>query len=224
MRCTYQVNSGVWYYEVTVLTNGIMQIGFATKLSKFLNYNGYGIGDDGYSVGYDGCRRLVWHNAESQAHEHQAWHEGDVVGFLLDIDSETIIFSLNGAQLSTPHKTIFNEAKTGFFAAASFMSFQHALFNFGREPFKYPPKIKFSTFNDFGSLLDSEKIILPRKVKLDNLRKTTINEENCTLCYDNMANVVLKPCNHSGYCETCIKRLSTCPICRSDIESIEKPN
>ena len=29
---------GVWYYEVTILTAGVMQIGWATKDSKFLNH------------------------------------------------------------------------------------------------------------------------------------------------------------------------------------------
>ncbi len=38
VRCTHQVRSGAWYYEVTVITSGIMQIGWATKDSKFLNY------------------------------------------------------------------------------------------------------------------------------------------------------------------------------------------
>ena len=38
VRCTFQCDTGHWYYEVTVLTRGVMQIGFATKSSKFLNY------------------------------------------------------------------------------------------------------------------------------------------------------------------------------------------
>ena len=38
VRCTFQVDSGIWYYEVTVVTAGVMQIGWATKDSKFLNY------------------------------------------------------------------------------------------------------------------------------------------------------------------------------------------
>ena len=38
VRCTFQCDSDCWYYEVTVLTKGVMQIGFATKSSKFLNY------------------------------------------------------------------------------------------------------------------------------------------------------------------------------------------
>lgn len=32
------MDSGVWYYEVTVITSGVMQIGWATKDSKFLNH------------------------------------------------------------------------------------------------------------------------------------------------------------------------------------------
>ena len=38
VRCTFQVDSGVWYYEALIVTAGVMQIGWATKNSKFLNY------------------------------------------------------------------------------------------------------------------------------------------------------------------------------------------
>ena len=38
VRCTFQVDTGVWYYEVLIVTAGVMQIGWATKDSKFLNY------------------------------------------------------------------------------------------------------------------------------------------------------------------------------------------
>lgn len=40
VRCTFQVDSGIWYYEVTLLTDGVMQIGWATKSSSFLNHVG----------------------------------------------------------------------------------------------------------------------------------------------------------------------------------------
>jgi len=42
-ECTATVHfiSGVWYYEVTLLTAGVMQIGWATKDSKFLNHVSY---------------------------------------------------------------------------------------------------------------------------------------------------------------------------------------
>lgn len=38
VRCTAQVDSGVWYYEVLIVTPGVMQIGWATKDSSFLNH------------------------------------------------------------------------------------------------------------------------------------------------------------------------------------------
>lgn len=38
VRCTFCVDAGVWYYEVTVVTSGVMQIGWATRDSKFLNH------------------------------------------------------------------------------------------------------------------------------------------------------------------------------------------
>lgn len=38
VRCTFQVDSGIWYYEVHIITSGVMQIGWATKDSIFLNH------------------------------------------------------------------------------------------------------------------------------------------------------------------------------------------
>lgn len=38
VRCTAQADSGVWYYEVLIITPGVMQIGWATKSSNFLNH------------------------------------------------------------------------------------------------------------------------------------------------------------------------------------------
>lgn len=46
------------------------------------------------------------------------------------------------------------------FPAASFMSFQQCRFNFGAEPFRYPPKRFFNVFNDVGKLKPQEKVRL----------------------------------------------------------------
>ncbi|KAK9739419.1 SPRY domain [Popillia japonica] len=66
VRCTAQADEGSWYYEVMIITPGVMQIGWATKNSNYLNHEGYGIGDDKFSLAYDGCRRLIWYNAKSE--------------------------------------------------------------------------------------------------------------------------------------------------------------
>ncbi|XP_064640235.1 RING finger and SPRY domain-containing protein 1-like [Lineus longissimus] len=216
VRCTFQVESGVWYYEVKIITSGVMQIGFATKHSKFLNYEGYGIGDDEFSIAYDGCRQLIWHNAHSEAHLHPCWKPGDILGLLLDVDGEKIVFSLNGKSLA-PNGKLFKNAKSGFFAAASFMSFQQCEFNFGLYPFASPPARKFSTFNEHGYLSDEQKVILPRHKKLALLRAVSVKEDSCTLCFDNRATVILQPCAHTGFCMTCALQLENCPLCREVI-------
>lgn len=137
------------------------------------------------------------------------------------MDNQKVIFSLNGVQL-LPCKKLFSSATSGFFAAASFMSFQQCIFNFGATPFKYPPmNCKFQSFNDFGILSVDEKIILPRKIKLAMLKEVDIKEDSCTICFDKKADIILLPCRHKGFCDECGKKLSICPICRGDIEEKE---
>lgn len=218
VRCTFCVDTGVWYYEVTVVTSGVMQIGWATRDSKFLNHEGYGIGDDEYSCAYDGCRQLIWYNARSKPHVHPCWKEGDTVGFLLDLNEKQMIFCLNGNQLP-PEKQVFSSTVSGFFAAASFMSYQQCEFNFGARPFKYPPSMKFSTFNDYAFLTAEEKIILPRHRRLALLKQVSIRENCCSLCCDEVADTQLKPCGHSDLCMDCALQLETCPLCRKEIVS-----
>lgn len=58
---------------------------------------GYGIGDDKYSLAYDGCRKLIWYNAKTEPQSSSAWQPGDILGCLLDLDKKEIIFSINGA-------------------------------------------------------------------------------------------------------------------------------
>lgn len=218
VRCTFCVDAGVWYYEVTVVTSGVMQIGWATRDSKFLNHEGYGIGDDEYSCAYDGCRQLIWYNARSKPHLHPCWKEGDTVGFLLDLNEKQMIFFLNGNQLP-PEKQVFSSTVSGFFAAASFMSYQQCEFNFGAKPFKYPPSMKFSTFNDYAFLTAEEKIILPRHRRLALLKQVSIRDNCCSLCCDEVADTQLKPCGHSDLCMDCALQLETCPLCRKEIVS-----
>ena len=94
---------------------------------------------------------------------------------------------------------VFNHTNlSGYFAAASFMSFQQCEFNFGSRPFLYYPRdeknnlIKFQSFNDHAVLSEDEKVILPRHKKLEILKMISIKEDACTLCFDANASVVLK--------------------------------
>jgi len=219
VRCTFQVDSGCWFYEVLIITSGVMQIGWATKNSKFLNHEGYGIGDDEYSLAIDGCRQLMWHNAqsESQSEFDHCWKPGDYIGSMLDINQKEIIFYHNGKPLKS-FSNVFEQVLSGFFAAASFMSFQQCQFNFGASPFKYPPKNRhFQAFNDHATLPDEDKVILPRHMMLELLKKHSVNEDACTLCFDAKACMEVIPCGHKGFCFNCSAQLESCPMCRGPI-------
>ena len=142
---------------------------------------------------------------------------------MINFDRREVIFSLNGRSLAPFQKlfaSISGPITDGYFAAASFMSYQHCRFNFGAMPFRYPPRTvpAFQTFNDFGQLSDDEKLILPKYKKLELLRSMQISDEDCILCVDDQANTVLKPCQHSGFCQQCALKLELCPICRSEIQ------
>ncbi len=127
---------------------------------------------------------MIWYEAESIPHTLQQWKPGDILGCLLNIDREEVIFSLNGVALG-PNSQLFKSAKynsnpdfkqisnnivilfynyrSGFFAAASFMSFQQCEFNFGSKPFHFAPRgVAVSAFNDHALLTAEQKIILPR--------------------------------------------------------------
>lgn len=216
VRCTFCVSSGVWYYEVTVLTAGVMQIGWATKDSKFLNHEGYGIGDDEYSYAYDGCRQLTWHCAQSMPHHHRPWVPGDVLGLLIDLEKGKVRFSLNGDEIEKDFRARLGD---GFFAGASFMSFQHCIFNFGAQPFKFPPKASFKSFNDHANMKAEDKIILPRHLKLAAIHQDSITGDPCKICFANAVDTRLEPCNHREVCMRCALQVDDCPMCRRRIEN-----
>lgn len=221
VRCTFAIISGCYYYETLLITPGVMQIGFATKQSRFLNHDGFGIGDDDQSIAYDGCRQLLWQSARSVRTQLPRWKEGDVVGCLIDLDKFEIRFSLNGV-MGEPNTDLFKNKplSTQYYAAASFMPFQQCVFNFGRVPFIHPPEnYNFRTFNQCATLTEDEKTIMPRHLILRRCHSSNLLLNTCTICCDNAATVALQPCDHNGFCETCAGLLDNCPLCRKTISS-----
>lgn len=72
---------------------------------------GYGIGDDEFSISYDGCRQQLWYAALNEAVEaHPPWQPGDVVGCLISVPDEYVSFYLNGYMV-TKNSQIFSAAR-----------------------------------------------------------------------------------------------------------------
>lgn len=72
---------------------------------------GYGIGDDEYSISYDGCRQQLWYTALNEAVDTRPpWQPGDVVGCLINVSEEYVSFYLNG-HLVTKKSQLFTTAR-----------------------------------------------------------------------------------------------------------------
>jgi hypothetical protein len=65
-------------------------------------------------------------------------------------------------------------------------------------------------------------IIMPSNLEIV---KTSIEEEQCIMCYDNKKNLLFLPCNHYIACSNCyiqFQKKSECPVCKQKIISLEK--
>jgi len=61
----FGASSGKWYYEVTLLTAGCIQLGWADGAYKGSAINGQGVGDCSHSWAFDGWRVHTWHEVSS---------------------------------------------------------------------------------------------------------------------------------------------------------------
>lgn len=224
VRGNIPVSSSVYYYEAKLMTVGVMQIGFATKSSKFLNHEGYGVGDDDQSIAYDGCRSLIWYDTKSLRTNLPRWQPGDIIGCLINLNDYVsyVQFSLNG-QPTEPIDSFFANKNPGtnYYVALSLMPFQQVSVNFGSEPFKYPPiNCSFRTFNEEGRVLGEKHVYIPKHLILkESIDSYEQFADSCTICCDGKMEIILLPCEHDGFCKLCADKLTTCPMCRSDIDA-----
>lgn len=166
IKGTTTITYGCWFYEVELMSCGIMQIGWAVQSSVFKSDDGMGVGDDPNSFGYDGCRKLVWTNGEPSPYSDKAWKSGDYLGVMFNVDTGELNYYLNGVNLGLAIYLQPNDLEKmldkegGFQPAFSFTAFQHAKINFGLAPFKYPPKdvVGYSMLNNLGLLTNDIKM------------------------------------------------------------------
>ena len=44
--------------------------------------------------------------------------------------------------------------------------------------------------------------------------------ESCSICLDDVPNVILAPCGHKCVCATCCRHIDKCPLCRHAVTTI----
>lgn len=144
----YSVSSGKWYFEVNLLSNGCMQIGWVDNSYEGKADAGEGVGDDSMSWAFDGWRKYLWHETASEWGAR--WNVGDVVGCYLDMDNLKMEFYLNGFGEEIGMGVAFENFKFmgGLYPCASYNKSEKLQFNFGHKKFKYGPRPGYKPFID----------------------------------------------------------------------------
>lgn len=122
------------YYEITIETGGIAQIGWgfiniltsktvggsgavevlpSTGKDTFLpnSDTGDGVGDDAFSYGFDGCRQKIFHNGKElpygrEKNAQSSWKKGDVIGCLYNFSDGSISFAVNGIDFGVAFENV----------------------------------------------------------------------------------------------------------------------
>jgi Replication stress response SDE2 C-terminal/SPRY domain/Silencing defective 2 N-terminal ubiquitin domain len=106
-----RASSAVLYWEVAVVTAGLVQVGWATPSFRPNSETGDGVGDCAHSWGYDGSRSIKLHGETPEAFGDQPWKAGDVVGCCYDCTTGEMAYTLNGEDLGVAFqltaKTVF---------------------------------------------------------------------------------------------------------------------
>ena len=132
------IHNGRWCYEVTLITNGPMQIGFCQYISipQFIRQNG--VGTDFTSYAYDGYKKMKWNKDKKDY--GKVWDVGDVIGVCIDMDIGKIEYYLNGEFLGIAFEKVPKGPNVVFFPALTLTRGESCLLNFGQLPFKYEYK------------------------------------------------------------------------------------
>ncbi|KAJ8266587.1 hypothetical protein GJAV_G00132220 [Gymnothorax javanicus] len=90
---SYAVTQGKWYFEFEVVTVGEMRVGWARPNVRADTE----LGADELAYVFNGFKAQRWHVGNE--HFGRTWSPGDVVGCMIDLTEQNIMFTLNGEML-----------------------------------------------------------------------------------------------------------------------------
>jgi len=144
IRANTAVYRETFYYEATLLSDGLMQIGWCSVNTNFDNQNG--VGDSPHSYAYDGYRVEKWNVGHSDF--GQRWAVGDVIGTMISFNTNEILYWRNDDFLGVAFTKIDSGPNRAYFPAVSLRQGQRVNFNFGQRPFQQRLNISFSAINE----------------------------------------------------------------------------
>jgi len=139
---SHSAKRGKWYFEVTVFSQGLCQVGWATDQFYPTPQGGNGVGDDRNSWAVDLKRHAKWHEGD-RGSLCQPYGEGvnllpsGVIGCFLDLDTRVMRYTYNSQDLGIAFDDFV--VGEGFYPALSMNLENECLLNFGASPFQYPP-------------------------------------------------------------------------------------
>lgn len=144
------LSSGVWFYEVTLVTSGLIQIGWVDGYFQASSDQGEGVGDHSHSWSYDGNRQRRW-NSGSSAYGDR-WKTGDVIGCILDFNQNHMRFYRNGVDLGVAYSDLqvsSTHPLSSLVPAISLERGEIIVINLGSKPFSFPPaNLNFEAINE----------------------------------------------------------------------------
>ena len=98
--------TGCYYFEIHLVTSGLVQIGWCGKNHTCNEEEENGVGDDDNSWSFgmfwiywdyyiDVVREKTWHGDEGKKYG-EVCQAGDIIGVCLDADKRTLSYSING--------------------------------------------------------------------------------------------------------------------------------
>ncbi|XP_033358638.1 ATP-dependent RNA helicase Ddx1 [Bombus vosnesenskii] len=134
-----------YFFEAIVTDEGLCRVGWSTSQASL------DLGTDKFGFGYGGTGKKS--NAKQFDNYGKAFGMHDVVGCLLNLSKGEISFTLNGVDLG-PAFTLNAQQKSQTFYPAVVLKNAEMSFNFGAQPFKYPPP------NDYIAVASAPKEVI----------------------------------------------------------------
>ncbi|OQV19902.1 ATP-dependent RNA helicase DDX1 [Hypsibius exemplaris] len=124
------INNGKFYYEAVVTDEGLCRVGWSTAQATL------DLGTDQFGYGFGGTGKKSF--SKQFTDYGQPYGKGDVIGCFLNLDDGEVMFRKNNQDFGVAF-TLKSQFRNAPFFPAVVLKNAEMKFNFGDEPFAFPP-------------------------------------------------------------------------------------